>query len=107
MRCGPSSNEISCPLLSHHFSLTYVGFSALEPNVIYGVTPGTFNARPADNDARLQKAQDDYVRRLQHIENEETLGFNTMTDWGEDGRIKASAPSHSPFIRHTERLDYS
>ena len=102
-RCG----EISLQLWPVNFSLTYVGFSALEPHVIYGVSSGSHNARPADADERLQQAQDDYVTRLQNIENEPTMPFNTMSDWGEDGRIKPSAPAHSPFIRHSEQLDYS
>lgn len=102
-RCG----EIGLQLWPINFSLTYVGFSALHPQVTYGVTSGAFNARPDDHEERLQKAQDDYVKRLQNIENEAEMPFNTMSDWGEDGRIKASAPSHSPFIRHSERLDYN
>jgi hypothetical protein len=28
-----------------------------------------------------------------------------MSDWGADGRIKASAPAFSPFVRHREKLD--
>jgi NAD(P)H dehydrogenase (quinone) len=102
-RCG----EISLQLWPANFSLTYVGFSALEPHVIYGVSSGSQNARPEDTEERLQAAQDDYVSRLQHIETEATLPFNTMSDWGEDGRIKTSAPAHSPFIRHSERLEYN
>ncbi|MBL4722056.1 MAG: NAD(P)H-dependent oxidoreductase [Alphaproteobacteria bacterium] len=102
-RCG----EISLQLWPVNFSLTYVGFSALDPQVIYGVSSGAHNARPDDSEERLQRAQDDYISRLKNIENEPTMPFNTMSDWGEDGRIKPSAPAHSPFIRHSERLEFS
>ena len=40
---------------------------------------------------RLARIGEDYAARLQTIENEEFIPFNRMSDWGDDGRIKASA----------------
>jgi uncharacterized protein (DUF1330 family) len=32
------------------------------------------------------------------------IPFNTMSDWGDDGRIVPDAPVFSPFIRRNRRL---
>lgn len=99
------SGDIGLLLWPVNFSLAYVGFSVLEPHIAYGVEAGLRYSDPKAIEDRLQKIQAAYVSRLQDIESEAVIPFNGMGDWGANGRIKASAPAYSPFIRHRERLD--
>ena len=46
---------------------------------------------------RLRDMEARYSERLQNIENESTLPFNKMSERGEDGHIKDSAPVYTPF----------
>jgi NAD(P)H dehydrogenase (quinone) len=99
------SGDIDLLLWPVNFSLAYVGFDVLHPHVAYGVEAGMRYSDPREIEDRLQLIQEAYVARLQHIENESTLPFNDMEDWGTNGRIKASAPAHSPYIRHRENIE--
>ncbi len=95
-----SSGDIELLLWPVNFAMAYVGFGVLRPFVGYGVEAGP----GSEIEARLKKLTEDYVARLRAIEKEPLIPFNPMSDWGDDGRIKASAPAHSPFIRHREKL---
>jgi NAD(P)H dehydrogenase (quinone) len=99
------SGDIDLLLWPVHFTLAYVGFGVLRPFVGYGVEAGLKYSQASEIEARLTKLAQDYDARLRGIEQEPLIPFNPMSDWGEDGRIKASAPAFSPFIRHREKLD--
>jgi NAD(P)H dehydrogenase (quinone) len=99
------SGDIELLLWPVTFSLAYVGFSVLEPHVAYGVEAGLRYSDPHEIQDRLKRIQTTYVSRLQKIEDETVVPFNSMSDWGSDGRIKPCAPAYSPFIRHKERLE--
>ncbi len=99
------SGDIDLLLWPVNFSLAYVGFDVLEPHVAYGVEAGLRYSDPQEIEDRLQTIQDEYTFRLQQIENEAPIPFNGMAEWGANGRIKASAPAYSPFIRHRENLE--
>jgi len=99
------SGDIDLMLWPVNFSLAYVGFDVLAPHVAYGVEAGLRYSGADVVAKRLQKIQDDWVHRLQTIKNETAIPFNQMADWGEDGRIKPSAPVYGPFIRHRENLE--
>ena len=91
------SGDIDLMLWPINFSLAYVGFDVLKPHVAYGVEAGLRYSDPHEIEERLQKVQDDYVSRLQNIEVELAVPFNRMEDWGNDGRIKPSAPGPQPL----------
>jgi len=99
------SGDIDLLLWPINFSLAYVGFDVLAPQVAYGVEAGLRYSDPHEIEERLKKIQEVYVSRLQNIEREAAIPFNRMDEWGEKGRIKPSAPTYSPFIRHKEKLD--
>ena len=88
-----------------NFSLAYVGFDVLKPQVTYGVEAGLRYSDPAEVENRLKTAVEAYVARLQAVETEAPLPFNRMSEWGADGRIKSDAPVYTPFIRHREHLE--
>lgn len=98
------SGDIDLLLWPVNFSLAYVGFDVLVPHVAYGVEAGLRYSDASVVEKRLQKIQDDWAARLQTIETEAAIPFNRMADWGDNGRIKHSAPVFSPFIRHREHL---
>jgi NAD(P)H dehydrogenase (quinone) len=99
------SGDIDLLLWPVNFSLAYVGFSVLEPHIAFGVEAGLKYSDPQEIKDRLKAIQVAYVSRLQDIENEAVIAFNGLDDWGANGRIKASAPAYSPFIRHREQLE--
>ncbi|TQV68207.1 NAD(P)H-dependent oxidoreductase [Denitrobaculum tricleocarpae] len=99
------SGDIDLMLWPVNFTLAYVGFGVLQPFVAYGVESGLRYSSSGEIEERLQQIQANYVDRLQTIEEEATIPFNCLDEWGADGRIKASAPAHSPFIRHREHLE--
>lgn len=98
------SADIDLLLWPVHFSLAYVGFGVLQPHVAYGVEAGLRYSDPEAVEARLQAIEQRWAERLQAIEREPALPFNTMSDWGPDGRIKPDAPVYTPFIRHRREL---
>ena len=99
------SGDIDLLLWPVNFSLAYVGFDVLKPQVAYGVEAGLRYSDPETIADRLRKVQADYVARLQAIETEAALPFNRMEEWGKDGRIKPDAPAFTPFIRHRKDID--
>lgn len=99
------SGDIDLLLWPVNFSLAYVGFDVLEPQVAYGVEAGLRYSDPEAIAERLRKVQADYVARLQSIETEAALPFNRMEEWGADGRIKPTAPAYTPFMRHRRDID--
>jgi NAD(P)H dehydrogenase (quinone) len=87
------------------FSHAHVGFDVLAPRVAHGVEAGL---RHFDADAveeRPAAIGRRWIERLQGIEGEAALPFNRMADWGDDGRIKPTAPLCTPVIRHRDHLD--
>lgn len=100
------SADIDLLLWPVHFSLAYVGFDVIAPQVAYGVEGGgpQYSAR-AEITGRLKKIAADYASRLRSIETEPALPFNKMSEWGPDGRITPDAPVYTPFIRHREHLE--
>jgi NAD(P)H dehydrogenase (quinone) len=83
--------------------LAYVGFSILEPFVAYGVEC----LRYSDDSAlrsRLENVATKFREALAALDERACIPFNRMAEWESDGRIVASAPAYSPFIRHRSDL---
>ncbi|MDP9024385.1 MAG: NAD(P)H-dependent oxidoreductase [Candidatus Eremiobacteraeota bacterium] len=87
------------PLL---YALRYVGFTVLDPSIIYGVHGGL--RRGAERESRFAVAIERYATLLQKIELVPAVPFNADSDWDENGKLKPGAIAYSPFIRHEERL---
>jgi len=99
------SGDIDLMLWPVHFSIAYVGFQVLTPHVAYGVEAGLRYSDDKVVEQRLRDIETKYVERLQNIENENAIPFNKMSEWGDDGHIKESAPVYTPFIRHNKNLE--
>jgi NAD(P)H dehydrogenase (quinone) len=99
------SGDIDLMLWPVNFSLAFVGYSVLTPFVAYGVESGIRYSDSDVIDKRLHTIAEQLAVRMNNIDDVPTIPFNRMSDWGEDGRIKHSAPVHSAFIRHREKLE--
>ena len=99
------SGDIDLLLWPVNFTLAYVGFTVLEPYVAYGVEGGIRYSDPDVVRTRLVAIERDLTARLRDLDNSPVVPFNRMSDWGEDGRIKPSAPAYSPFMRHRWELE--
>jgi NAD(P)H dehydrogenase (quinone) len=99
------SGDIDLMLWPIHFSIAYVGFDILTPHIAYGVEAGLRYSSDKEVTQRLRDIETNYSQRLQNIENETAIPFNKMSEWGDDGHLKASAPVYTPFIRHKKNLE--
>jgi len=99
------SGDMKLMLWPVNFSLAFVGYTVLTPFVAYGVESGIRYSDSDVIDKRLHTIADQLAARMENIDDVTTVPFNRMSDWGEDGRIKHSAPVHSAFIRHREKLE--
>jgi NAD(P)H dehydrogenase (quinone) len=77
----------------------------LAPFVSYGVEAGLRYSDPAVVEARLKGVVADFRAALPCVGERTVIPFNRIDEWGEDGRIVAGAPVHSPFIRRRRRLE--
>ena len=76
-----------------NFNLAYVGYTAFDPFVAYGVEAG------------LQAISRDFqATRQGGAAGRGEIAFNCKAEWGPEGRIAPGEPVHSPFIRRIERL---
>jgi len=82
------------------FTLYYMGFTVLEPFIVYDVWPAERAGEQAALDARLAAADARWVELLRSIDGAPAVRFNPHEDWDADGRLKPNAPVYSPFIRH-------
>jgi NAD(P)H dehydrogenase (quinone) len=98
------SGDIDLMLWPVHFTLAYVGYSVLRPFVSYGVEAGLRYSDPAAIEERLRAIVADFHAALPRAAERETIPFNRMEEWGDDGRIKPGAPVHSAFVRRKPKL---
>ncbi|MCD7061321.1 NAD(P)H-dependent oxidoreductase [Pelagibacterium xiamenense] len=98
---GPNgrAGDLDLILWPIHFGLAYVGFSVLPHFASFEVVKGP-NTDPDTLRTRLDGYKAGLRAHLGAIETLEPLKFNTTADWDETGRLRPTAPSYSPFIRH-------
>lgn len=82
------------------YTLRYLGFDVLEPRVIHGVHGYHRGDARQLLEQRLHTelaAHEDTIARFDRLPR---LAFNANSDFDDQGRLHAKAPSRSPFIRH-------
>jgi len=99
------SGDIDLMLWPINFNLAYVGYTVLNPFIAYGVEAGIQYSNSENIKKNLQLIPNQLADYLCNIEDAETISFNNMAEWGDDGRIKADARAHSAFIRHKSQID--
>jgi NAD(P)H dehydrogenase (quinone) len=100
--CSPDGREgdtrlILWPTL---FALRYIGFTVLRPTIMYGVRSGLAGAEADTQNSYLRTLANEYQQQLIHLDDIPIVPFNTADHWDTRGKLKADAPTYSPFIRH-------
>jgi NAD(P)H dehydrogenase (quinone) len=101
VECGPGGKEgdLALTLWPLAYTLRYCGFTVLEPASVTSVH-GYFTG---DDEIALRKRLTPLLhaqnRLIKDIETRPVWPFNADTDFDNNGRLSANAPSHSPFIR--------
>ena len=82
------------------YTLRYLGFTILQPEIIFGVHgyyPGEEELTLRD---RLTGVLANHSAVIRDFDRRSRLSFNPDSDFDAKGRLKPDSPSHSPFIRH-------
>jgi NAD(P)H dehydrogenase (quinone) len=82
-----------------------VGYAVLRPFIAYGVEAGLRYSDPAAIAERLKGVERDLGAHIAALDQVPVIPFNRMAEWGADGRVTASPPAYSPFVRHRKELE--
>lgn len=99
------SGDIDLLLWPVHFSLAFVGYTVLKPFVAYGVEAGLRYSNSAEVEGRLRRSAAALAGTVTQIDDVPAIPFNTMAEWGGDGRLRPGVPVYSPFIRRKRELE--
>ncbi|MEP2533658.1 NAD(P)H-dependent oxidoreductase [Shimia sp.] len=100
---GPDGKEGDARLLlwPAAYTLRYLGMRVKEPVIVHGV----HGYHEGDERAALEKRLAGILAAQSEViggfEERRELRFNGDADFDENGRLKQTSPSHSPFIRHS------
>ena len=94
--CDGYEGDVQLHLWPLLFAFRYVGFEVLAPEVLHGVTggPAAAGTRLRDGHAARWRAA------LDGLATRPRVPYNRDGDFDATGRLRAEAPSYSPFIRH-------
>ena len=81
------------------YTFRYLGYDVLTPRTVHGVHGYHRDAARTALDARLAETLAAHPQTLAGWEDLPRLAFNADGDFDAEGKLRASAPSHSPFIR--------
>ena len=98
---GPDGKEGDTRLLlwPHAYTLRYCGMDVAQPLLVHGVHGYHEGAAKAALDARLAGVLADQAGVIAALDERALMAFNADSDFDAEGRLRADAPSHSPFIR--------
>lgn len=102
LACAPDGREGDTQLIlwPTFYAFRYVGFTVIQPFMVYGVRGG-LEAEEAERQTQyLLNKEQEYKRLLLNIDAAPIISFNSDEDWDKDGKLKPCAPVYSPFIRH-------
>lgn len=94
--------DINMLLWPSAYTLRYLGFDVLKPEVVHGVHGYNKGDALHALEARLRDVLEAQKDILASFDTRPHIPFNKDTDFGENGRLRSGSPSHSPFIRHSE-----
>jgi len=83
-------------------ALHYIGFSVLEPFLVYGVRGGLAGEELRAQTAALAQVAQDYRARLGSLAAWPEVPFNRNEDFTAELALKPGAPEYSPFVRHRD-----
>lgn len=97
--CG-KEGDIQMLLWPAAYTLRYLGFSVLKPEVVHGVHGYHGEDQRGALQARLQSVLDSQPRLVEGFGDRPLIQFNPDIDFDSDGKLKCDRPSHTHFIRH-------
>lgn len=83
-------------------ALHYIGFSVLEPFLVYGVRGGLAGEALQAQNAALAQVTQAYRDDLNTFSAWPAVPFNRNEDFDADLALKPGAPVYSPFVRHRD-----
>jgi NAD(P)H dehydrogenase (quinone) len=83
-----------------NYALHYLGFTVLEPALIFGVRGSLAGEDAVARKRYLEEELHRHRARLADVDTVPAIPFNAGEDWDNRRRLKPHAPVHSPFIRH-------
>ena len=81
-------------------ALHYIGFTMLEPYLVYGVQRAFEGLSKVKQQQYLNEKVKDFESRLTNINEWPIIPFNIDDDFNENRTLKTEAPEYSPFVRH-------
>lgn len=103
MESGPAGKEgdTNLHLWALAYTLRYCGFSIKQPLVLHGIH-GYFEGESKTMlEQRCKAVLAEQAEVISRWDERPNILFNADTDFDKEGRLKSSAKSYSPFIRHT------
>ncbi len=82
------------------YALRYLGFTVLQPRIVHGVHGFHQDGAKVDLENRLQQIIIEQKQLMSNFDDLPTMQFNRDDDFDDNGILRSSAISHSPFIRH-------
>jgi NAD(P)H dehydrogenase (quinone) len=73
-----------------------------EPVLVHGVHGYHTGTRKVDLEARLARVLADQRSVIARLGERALMPFNADADFDGEGRLRRDAPSHWPFIRHSD-----
>jgi len=100
--CGPDGKEGDLRLQLWPLAQTfrYLGMTVLEPVSVHSVHGYHEGEAKQAVEAQLRSVLDAQTELVARWNSLPRMVFNPEGDFDADGRLKADAPSHSPFVRH-------
>ncbi|WP_108658233.1 NAD(P)H-dependent oxidoreductase [Acuticoccus kandeliae] len=91
------NGDIDVLLWPLHFSLSYVGYTVLEPQVFYGVQAEMRHRSVEGLQALLAGQASDAGERMRHLDTVPAMKFAGWDDW-ENGRLKPGIRARRPMM---------
>ncbi len=82
------------------YTLRYLGFSVLKPEIIHGVHGYHSGKDRIQLQARLRRILNGQRSLIENFDKRPLIQFNLDTDFDADGKLRPDRPSYSQFIRH-------
>ncbi|ENN2021432.1 NAD(P)H-dependent oxidoreductase, partial [Serratia marcescens] len=102
--CAPNGRDGDMRLMLWPImhALHYIGFSVLEPFLVYGVRGGLAGEALQAQNAALAQVTQTYRDGLNAFSTWPAVPFNRNEDFDADLALKPGAPVYSPFVRHRD-----
>lgn len=82
------------------YTLRYLGFTVLKPEIIHGVHSYNEGKNEKTLETRLHAALNAHPHCIANLNARAEIPFNLDTEFDDNGKLRVDAKSHTQFIRH-------